>query len=135
MDCIFCKIANGEIPSAVIYEDDEFRAILDLGPVRRGHTLILPKKHYNDLFDMPDETAAKALATAKRVGLALIKGLDADGIQVVQNNGVAAGQTIFHFHIHLIPGYEELGPATEWKPGELDEEDKVKIPELVKQYL
>lgn len=135
MDCIFCKIANGEIPSATLFEDDDLRVILDLGPARRGHALILPKKHYNDLFDMPDEMAAKAFSIAKRVGLALIKGLDADGVQVMQNNGEAAGQTVFHFHMHLIPGYKELGPGATWIPGEIEEEDKEKIPELVKQYL
>ena len=135
MDCIFCKIANGEIPSATIYEDGDFRVILDLGPARRGHALILPKKHYNDLFDMPDEMAAKAVSVAKRVGLALEKGLDADGVQVMQNNGEAAGQTVFHFHMHLIPGYKEQGPGATWVPGEIEEEDKQKIPELVKQFL
>ncbi len=135
MDCIFCKIANGEIPSATLYEDGDFRVILDLGPSRRGHALILPKNHYNDLFDMPEETAAKAFSVAKKVGLALIKGLDADGVQVMQNNGEAAGQTVFHFHMHLIPGYKALGPGATWVPGELEEEDKEAIPELVKQYL
>ena len=135
MDCIFCKIANGEIPSATLYEDEDFRAILDLGPARRGHALILPKTHYCDFFDMPDDAVAKAASVAKRVSLALLKGLKADGIQVMQNNGEAAGQTVFHFHMHLIPGYAELGPGATWVPGELGEEDKEKIPELVKQYL
>lgn len=135
MDCIFCKIANGEIPSATLYEDDDFRVILDMGPARRGHALILPKKHFADLFEMPDETAAKALCIAKKVGLALIKGLNADGVQVLQNNGEAAGQTVFHFHMHLIPGYDPLGPGATWVPGTLEDDDKEKIPELVRQFL
>lgn len=135
MDCIFCKIANGEIPSATLFEDEDFRVILDLGPARRGHALILPKKHYANLFEMPDELSAKAIRVAKNVGLGLIKGLDADGVQVLQNNGEAAGQTVFHFHMHLIPGYKELGPGAVWVPGELEDEDKEKIPELVKQVL
>lgn len=135
MDCIFCKIANGEIPSATLFEDEDFRVILDLGPARRGHALILPKKHYADLFEMPDELSAKAIRVAKNVGLGLIKGLDADGIQVMQNNGEAAGQTVFHFHMHLIPGYKELGPGAVWVPGELGDEEKEEIVELVKQAL
>lgn len=134
-DCIFCKIANGEIPAASIYEDEDFNVILDMGPARRGHALILPKKHYADLFELPDETAAKSLRVAKKVGSALIKALSADGVQLMQNNGEAAGQTVFHYHMHLIPGYKELGPGATWVPGELAEDDKEKIPELVKQYL
>ena len=135
MDCIFCKIANGEIPSATIYEDDEFRAILDLGPSRKGHTLILPKKHYADLFDMPDETAKTVLPTAKKIAAALVKATNATGVQLIQNNGESAGQTVFHFHLHLIPGYDELGPGATWIPGEIAEADKTEIPENVKKYL
>ena len=134
-DCIFCKIANGEIPAASVYEDEDFNVILDMGPARRGHALILPKNHYADLFDLPDDTAAKALRVAKKVGGALIKALQADGVQVIQNNGEAAGQTVFHYHMHLIPGYKDLGPGAIWFPGELADDDKEKIPELVKQYL
>ncbi|MBR3398022.1 MAG: HIT family protein [Lachnospiraceae bacterium] len=134
-DCIFCKIANGEIPAASIYEDEDFNVILDLGPVRRGHALILPKKHYADLFEIPEDLSFRALRVAKKVGAALMKGLSADGLQLTQNNGEAAGQTIFHYHLHLIPGYKELGPVEAPKPGVLEEEDKIKIPELVKQYL
>jgi len=134
-DCIFCKIANGEIPSASLYEDEDFKVILDLGPARKGHALILPKKHYADLFELPDDIAAKAMKVAGKVGNALVKGLNADGIQLIQNNGKAAGQTVFHFHMHLIPGYKCTGPGAIWYPGELEDEDREKIPELVKQYL
>lgn len=134
-DCIFCKIANGEIPAASIYEDEDFNVILDLGPVRRGHALILPKKHYADLFEIPEDLSFRALRVARKVGAALMKALSADGLQLTQNNGEAAGQTIFHYHLHLIPGYKDLGPIEAPKPGELGEEDKIRIPELVKQYL
>ena len=110
-NCIFCKIANGEIPSATVYEDETFRAILDLSPAAKGHTLILPKAHAANLFELPDETAAKALMLAKRLGAVLKEGLHADGLNVVQNNGEAAGQTVLHFHMHLIPRYSEAGSS------------------------
>lgn len=123
-NCIFCKIANGEIPSATIYEDEGFRAILDLGPASKGHALILPKTHAANLFELPDETAAKAMVLAKKLGRKLQEGLHADGLNVVQNNGEAAGQTVFHFHMHLIPRYEKDTVNVTWTPGTLTEEDK-----------
>ncbi len=126
-NCIFCKIANGEIPSATIYEDGDFRAILDLGPASKGHTLILPKKHAANLFDLPDETASKLLVLAKKLGATLKDGLQADGLNLVQNNGTAAGQTVFHFHLHLIPRYANDTVNVKWQPGKLTEEDKAEI--------
>ncbi len=135
-DCIFCKIANGDIPSATIYEDEDFRAILDLGPAAKGHALLLPKKHYADLFEIPDEEAAKAFLTAKKVAGALVKAAGAEGVQIVQNNGEAAGQTVFHLHIHMIPGYKKDGhPGAVWVPGTLDDADKEEIVEQIKKYL
>ena len=107
-NCIFCKIANGEIPAATLYEDDSFRVILDLGPASKGHALILPKEHAANLFELPDELAGKAILVAKKVGSRLFEGLHCAGLNVIQNNGQAAGQTVFHFHMHLIPGYKEL---------------------------
>ena len=108
-DCIFCKIAAGEIPSATIYEDDDFRVILDMGPATRGHALILPKKHFADVTEISEETAAKVLPLAAKIGTAMKKSLGCAGFNLVQNNGTAAGQTVFHFHVHVIPRYED-GP-------------------------
>ena len=105
-DCIFCKIANGEIPSATLYEDEEFRVILDLGPASKGHSLILPKKHAANIYELPDETAGKAMILAKKMAGKLRDALNCDGFNVVQNNGEIAGQTVFHFHMHLIPRYK-----------------------------
>ena len=133
MDCIFCKIANGEIPSATLYEDDDFRVILDLGPATRGHSLILPKKHYESLFEMPEELAAKSICLAKKMLPKLKKALNCDGIQLVQNNGEAAGQTVFHYHLHLIPAYKGEGAGAKWNPGTLSDEDRELIPKLVKE--
>lgn len=131
-NCIFCKIANGEIPSATLYEDESFRVILDLGPASKGHALILPKKHAANLFELPDETASKAMVLAKRIAATLKDGLHADGINLVQNNGEAAGQTVFHFHMHLIPRYEGDTVNVTWKPGSLSESDKQELLELFK---
>ncbi len=130
-DCIFCMIANGEIPSATLYEDEDFRVILDLGPASKGHALILPKAHYANLFEMPDELLAKAIAVAKKVGKKLADVTEADGLNLVQNNGEAAGQSVFHFHMHLIPRHNSDGVLPLWKPGTLTDEDRE---ELVKAF-
>lgn len=127
MDCIFCKIAAGEIPSATLYEDEDFRVILDLGPASRGHALILPKAHYANLYEIPDELAAKAMVLAKKIASAGTKALRCDGYNIVQNNGEAAGQTVFHFHMHLIPRYTGDGAGVTWTPGTLTEKDKQEI--------
>lgn len=123
-NCIFCKIANGEIPAATLYEDEEFRVILDLGPASRGHALILPKEHYASLYELPDELAAKALVLAKKMITKLTEILNCDGYNVVQNNGEIAGQTVFHFHMHLIPRYEGDEVGLGWKMGELTDADR-----------
>lgn len=126
-NCIFCKIANGEIPSADVYEDEDFRVILDLGPASKGHALILPKTHAANLFELPDELAEKAIIVAKKVGGKLVEALGCDGLNVVQNNGEAAGQTVFHFHMHLIPRNNGDQVGVTWNPGELTDEDKEEI--------
>ncbi len=118
-DCIFCKIANGEIPSSTLYEDHDFRVILDMGPATKGHALLLPKKHYANLFELDDEIAGKTLKTAKRVAGRMKEALHADGFNLVQNNGEAAGQTVFHFHMHLIPRYEHDNANILWKSQEI----------------
>lgn len=129
-NCIFCKIANGEIPSATLYEDNSFRVILDLNPASKGHALVLPKEHYANAFEIPEETAGKAFAVAKKVGEKLYQGLHADGLNILQNNGVVAGQTVFHFHIHMVPRYENDTVGLSWKPGKLTEEDRKEILEF-----
>ena len=115
-DCIFCKIANGEIPSNTIYENEDFRVILDNGPATKGHALVLPKKHYADLFEIPDDVLAKAVQTGKVVASMLKEKLKCDGVNLVQNNGAAAGQTVMHYHLHVIPRYENDGQHILWKP-------------------
>ena len=131
-NCIFCKILNGEIPSAKLYEDEDFAIILDVGPASLGHALILPKEHYGNLFEMPEELISKCMNLAKVWGDKLVKGLNADGLNLVQNNGIAAGQTVFHYHLHLIPRYEGDSVGELWTPGTLSEEQKKEILENVK---
>ena len=126
-NCIFCKLANGDIPTATLYEDDDFRVILDAGPASKGHALILPKEHYKNLYELDDEIAAKALVLAKKMITKLTDVLGCDGYNIVQNNGEAAGQTVFHFHIHLIPRYEGDEVGLGWKMGELTDEVRDEI--------
>ena len=116
-NCIFCKIANGDIPSRTIYENDLFRVILDNGPATDGHALVLPKDHYINLFEIPADTAAEAMKTAQTVAAMLKEKLHADGLNLVQNNGETAGQTVHHFHMHIIPRYKGDGQNILWKPG------------------
>lgn len=122
-NCIFCKIANGEIPSRTLYEDGDFRVILDLGPATRGHALILPKEHAANLFELPEETAGKAMILAKKMAARMKEKLNCDGFNVIQNNGEVAGQTVFHFHMHLIPRYEDDDQPIQMKSVEASAEE------------
>lgn len=131
-DCIFCKIANGEIPSSTLYEDDDFRVFLDLAPASKGHALIVPKEHFDNLYELPDETASKALVLAKKMITKMTKALECDGFNVVQNNNECAGQTVFHFHMHLIPRYNGDEVGITWKQGENTDEERSEIVDRVR---
>ena len=126
-NCIFCKIANGDIPSKTIYEDNDFRVILDLGPATKGHALILPKDHYANLYELPDVVAGNAFKLAKKMAAQMTKKLDCDGFNIVQNNGEVAGQTVFHFHMHLIPRYKDDNQRIGWNPTEPSQEELEEI--------
>lgn len=126
-NCIFCKIAAGEIPSATLYEDDDFRVILDIEPASKGHALILPKEHYANLYELDDAVAEKVLVLAKKMITKLTKIVGCEGYNIVQNNGSAAGQTVFHFHMHLIPRYKDDTVNVGWKPDKLTDEVKAEI--------
>ena len=123
-NCIFCKLAGGEIPTATLYEDEDFRVILDANPAAKGHALIIPKEHYANLYELDDELGGKVLVLARKMITKLTDILGCDGYNIVQNNGEAAGQTVFHFHMHLIPRFKDDGVGVTWKMGELTEEDK-----------
>ncbi|MCM1049815.1 MAG: HIT family protein [Clostridiales bacterium] len=126
-NCIFCKIAGGEIPSKTLYEDEEFRVILDLGPAAKGHALILPKNHYANLYELPEETASKAMLLAKKMMTHMTDKLHCDGFNLMQNNGECAGQTVFHFHMHLIPRYKDDGQKIGWIAGKPSPEELEEI--------
>lgn len=115
-NCIFCKLANGDIPTRAIYEDDMFKVILDNAPATKGHALILPKDHAANLFELPEETATEAMKLAKKMAGKMTDILKCDGFNLLQNNGEIAGQTIFHFHMHLIPRYKDDNQVITMKP-------------------
>ena len=133
--CIFCKIANGEIPSKTLYEDEKYRVILDLGPAARGHALILPKDHYANLYELPDETCGEVMMLAKKMAVRMTEKLGCSGFNLVQNNGESAGQTVFHFHMHIIPRYENGPSIVSWIPGTASPEELVQIAEKIKSSL
>lgn len=115
-NCIFCKLANGDIPTRSIYEDDDFNVILDMSPATKGHALILPKEHAATIYEMEEEVLAKAMKLAKKLVVQNTPKLGAVGYNLVQNNGECAGQTVSHFHLHLIPRYENDGQKIGWEP-------------------
>ena len=131
-DCLFCKIASGELPSATLYEDEDFRVILDLGPASKGHALILPKEHYRNLYDIDENLAAKAIVLAKKMVKKMTDVLGCDGYNIVQNNEEPAGQTVFHFHIHLIPRYKGDNVGLGWNMGKLTDEVRDEILDKMK---
>ena len=134
-DCIFCKLANGVFPTNVIYEDEDFTAILDAAPAAKGHTLILPKQHSDNLYELPDETAAKVLPVAKKIANAMKKTFHCDGVNVQQNNEAAAGQSVFHFHVHVIPRFKKDGISLLWKPGKPTDAEQAETCKLLKDAL
>jgi histidine triad (HIT) family protein len=120
MDCIFCRIVAGDIPAHKVYEDDATLAFLDINPATRGHTLVIPKAHAADVFSMPADVMAAAAQTVQTVARILQRGLQPEGINVLQNNGAAAGQEVFHYHVHLIPRRQGDYALRMWKPGATD---------------
>ncbi|MBQ3891137.1 MAG: HIT family protein [Lachnospiraceae bacterium] len=131
-DCIFCKLANGVFPTNSIYEDECVKVILDAGPATKGHALVIPKEHYQDIFDIEDTTLANAMKVAKKVAARMQDVLNCDGVNIVQNNKEAAGQTVPHFHIHVIPRYKNDGQNILWDPKEPDENEQKALCEKLK---
>jgi len=127
-DCIFCKIAKGKIPSATIYEDGLFRVMMDINPATKGHCLIIPKEHFDNIYELDGETAGKLFSLATCIARAIKKALSCEGLNIVQNNGEIAGQTVPHFHLHLIPRYPDDGMKVGWvpHPADLKELDEIR---------
>lgn len=118
-DCIFCKLANGMLDTNTLYEDENFRVIFDLAPATKGHVLILPKEHAANVFELSEENASKVFVLAKKIATVLKEVTGCAGVNILQNNGEAAGQTVFHFHMHIIPRYGE--EIIKYVAGELDQ--------------
>ncbi len=124
---IFEKIINREIPATIVYEDEDTLAFMDIGPVIKGHTLVIPKTCYDSVAKTPDNVLAKLMRVCKRIAAAQIKGLGADGVNIIQNNGKVAGQVVPHIHFHVIPRFEGDGHHWNWaakkydRPAEMEE--------------
>ena len=133
-NCIFCKLANGIIPTNTVYEDDSFRVILDANPATKGHCLIIPKNHFKNIYEIDEETATSAMKLAKKLAIHMKQVLACDGINILQNNEKAGGQTVFHFHMHVIPRYDspENDANLQWKQQTFTEEELKEIVEILK---
>ena len=126
-NCIFCKLANGDIQTNSIYEDDNFKVILDNAHATKGHALILPKSHYKNLYVLPEDTAAEVMKLAKKMAVSMTEKLGCEGFNLLQNNNEVAGQTVFHFHMHLIPRYADDNQHLVMPPMEMTPDELVKV--------
>ena len=126
-DCIFCKLANGVIPTNSIYEDDDFKVILDADPATRGHALIIPKEHFDNIYEVSDEVASRIMPLAKKLATHMTQKLGCDGFNILQNNGEAAGQTVFHLHVHLVPRYSDGDSILTWSHVKFTDEEMAAI--------
>ncbi len=135
MDCIFCKIVNNEIDSYKLYEDDDCIAILDVFPNNIGHSLVIPKRHVQNIFELDDELAGKLIKVASKIANAIQKSLKPDGIHLLQNNNKGANQTVNHFHMHVIPRYFGDTVEIKWVNNKFDAEDFSSTLAKIKEYI
>ena len=133
-ECLFCKIVKGELPSSKLYEDEDTLAFLDLFPVNKGHSLVISKEHYENIFDVPEETLSKVSSVMKTVADAVKKGVNADGISIAQSNGKNAGQVIPHIHFHVMPRFKDDGLKL-WPQGKYEEGEMDKFKEDISKFL
>ena len=133
-DCLFCKIVKGEIPCSKIYEDDKMIAFLDIRPTNKGHTLIVPKEHHLDLTEMPDDLLSAVAVLSKKIAKAVLTAVNADGVNIIQNNKGAAGQLVMHYHLHVVPRFSNDG-FKHWPGKELPEEEMKEIQEKIKSSI
>ena len=122
-DCIFCKIAAGELPATKVDEDERTVAFMDINPATRGHALVIPREHHRDLLDLPTDDLAATMEAAQRLAGRMGERLGADGVNLLNSCGRAAWQTVFHFHVHVIPRYDDDPLRLPWTPGPGDEEE------------
>jgi len=124
-DCIFCKIIAGKLPSTKVYEDADTVAFMDIGPVVKGHTLVVPKTHCDPITNAPADVLQKTILVVQKIARAQFKGLGAAAVNVTQANGALAGQIVPHLHFHVIPRFEIDGQARNWLPGKYDSPDEM----------
>lgn len=134
-NCIFCKLANGDIPTATVYEDEYLRAIMDAAPANNGHIIILPKSHASNIYELEDEYVSRAFVLAKKLAVALKKLTGCDGVNILQNNGEAAGQTVFHFHVHVIPRFKDDDCTIVWKPTSYEDGEASEVAKKIAELL
>lgn len=135
MDCIFCKIVSGDLPSAKVYEDDDVLAFMDIFPANPGHLLVIPKQHYRNIFDIPPEIAGKIMEAGARIANAIKSALNPDGLNLFQSNEPAGFQVVFHFHLHLVPRWENDSIVLPWKPEEGDSEQICEVADQIRQHI
>lgn len=135
MDCIFCSIVAGDIPATIVYEDEDVLAFMDIAPANPGHTLIIPKQHYRNIYDMPAEVGGKIMQAAVSLANAIRTALNPDGLNLFQSNEAAGFQTVFHFHLHLIPRWEGDPIRLPWRPSEADMEEIGNIAAKIREVL
>ena len=134
-DCIFCKLANGVFETNTLYEDDDFRVIFDASPATKGHVLILPKEHAANVFELSEETASKVFVLAKKIATVLKEVTGCEGVNILQNNGEIAGQTVFHFHMHIIPRYYSDDISIRWNQGKSDADSLAELAKSIGQRI
>ena len=134
-DCIFCKIIDGKIPSAKVYEDDKVISFLDIMPANKGHCLVVPKKHYETLLDIPNEDLANLIKTTKKVAKALSLSIGNGSYNVVMNNGKVAGQLVAHAHIHIIPRFKGDHLRLTWSHKKYIDKEMQRVQEMIKKFV
>lgn len=134
-DCLFCKIINGDIPSTKVYEDDYCYAFMDIMPLSKGHTLLIPKTHVANIFEMTEDIAKNLYAAAPKVANAIKAAFNPAGMNTLNNNGAAAGQTVFHYHLHFIPRYDDEGLQMTWETKQYAPEELKIVAEAIKKQL
>ena len=135
MDCIFCAIAGDVIPATKVYEEDQILAFMDINPANPGHLLVIPKRHYRNIFDIDAETAGKIMQVGKQLASAIQTALNPDGLNLLQSSEAAAFQTIFHFHLHLIPRWEDDTLVLPWKPQQGDMNQIAEVADKIRQHI
>ena len=124
-ECIFCRIVSGELPASKVYEDDDVLAFMDIGPIVKGHTLVIPKQHHDPITETPPEVLQQLIVAVRKVAQAQVNGLGADGINVTQANGQVAGQVVPHIHFHVIPRFASDGHKWNWTPKKYDSQEEM----------